>query len=333
MFLVSPLLALLRPVLALAGLPFRLLWLAYTLTIGRPHFLVAVLETAACLAGAATARPPLSAAATLLSTHPALWWATAGLSTLAGYAASAGVAFLALYTAGPRAGDEDVAHAVAALVWGPLWWATAAAGVPALVGPRRRVLVFLGRLVVTALYARATSAAQWAGPGGAGGGGGEWEGDAHPVLPPLEVGGGGGENAAPPPPPPPPPDLARVLAGGDLYTILGVARDAPAGELRVARARSLRGCHPDKVSGGGGSVGNDPASTVAAAAAANHAAAAAVERVTRAAALLADEGRRAAYDARLAQWEAALAVTESLPVTPPAGFRGSAGVGGRGKGE
>jgi len=333
---------LITPILSLLALPFRLLWWWYATTIGRPHFLVALLETGALVAAAATARPPLAAAATLLSTHPALWWATGGLSTLAGYASSGCVAFLALYTAGGGqggggGGDDDIAHAVAALVWGPLWWAGCAAGVPALLGGHRRLLVLVGRVLLTALYARATSAAKWAGPGGGAGGAGEWEGEAHPVLPPLQLGtasgggggGSGGENDAPPPPPPCPPsssDLARVLAGGDLYAVLGVPRDAPAGELRAARARSLRGCHPDKALAAGAGCN----SVTTAPSTPNHAAAAAVERVSRAAALLADEGRRAAYDARLAQWEAALAVTESLPVTPPVGFRGSGGVGGGG---
>jgi len=301
--------------------PFRLAAWAYTLTIGRPHFLVALLESAACVATAATAPPPLAAAATVLSTQPWLWWSTAGLSTAAGYAATAAVAFAALYAAGERAGDEDIAHAVAALVWGPAWWAAAAAGVPRLVGARRWVLVFVGRILVTALYAKATSAAQWAGPASGGSAGGVWEGEAHPVLPPL-VGGASGDGA--PPPSPSSSDLARVLGGGDLYAVLGVARDAPAGAVRAARARALRACHPDKAGSGAETPTAAGASTPA-----NHAAAAAVERITRAAALLSDEGRRAAYDGALARWEAALAVTESLPVTPPVGFRGSDVGGGR----
>ena len=308
-----------------ASLPFRAAAALYALLIGRPHFLVALLECLACVATAATARPPLAAAATVLSTQPWLWWGTAGVSTGAGYAASLGVAFLALYSAGERAArcDEDVAHAVAALVWGPLWWSAAAAGVPRLLGGpgwARRAAVLLGRLAVTALYAKATSAAQWAGPRGAGGEA-DWEGEAHPVLPPLDGAGGpagASHHGSPHPPHPSPaaaPDRARVLGGGDLYAVLGVPRDAPAAAVRVARARALRACHPDKASAGEDGDAPLPSSHLAAAAA--------VERITRAAALLSDEGRRSEYDARLARWEAALAVTESLPVTPPVGFRGS----------
>jgi hypothetical protein len=290
-----------------AGLALRTAGAAYSLTIGRPPFLVAALESAACVSLAACSPPgPLAALATVTVTQPWLWYATTGLGTLAGYAATAGVAFLAVSTgaaAGPsgRAGDADIAHGVAALVWGPLWWAGCAAA-PALAGGRT-LLAWGMRLAFTGVYASLTSAAEWGGPGREGGRGAPdgalWEGDTAATLPALaHLLPPGGDAAAP--------DLARVLGGGDLYAVLGVARDAPASGVRAGRARALRGCHPDKLGGGW-----SPRSGGGKTAAAYHAAStAAVERVTRAAALLAHEGRRAAYDARLAAWEAALLVTE-----------------------